>query len=54
MTISNPPSTLLNLAFFPFRAKDGGQPAPNSPTFSGSIQFSMEQAKGLPLAVYIH
>jgi len=33
--------------FFPFRPKDGGQPAPNSPTYSGSVQFSMEQLQQL-------
>ena len=33
----------MNLAFFPFRTRDGSAPKPGSPEMSGSIQFTMEQ-----------
>ena len=40
---TGPDSIMLNLAFFPFKTRDGSAPKPGSPEMSGSIQFTPEQ-----------
>lgn len=37
----------MNLAFFPFRTRDGSPAKPGSPYMSGSIQFTIEQIEQL-------
>lgn len=40
-------SPVGNLALFPFKTRDGSAPKPNSPSMTGSLQFSLEQLAGI-------
>lgn len=44
---ANSSTPVMNLAFFPFKTRDGSAPKPGSPALSGSVQFSHQQIAAL-------